>query len=373
MKAFLAVIGVAAALTLGAALLVPTHTTLRPATAQPVKAQKKDQVAQLQQRLGEVPGDWRSWAALGVAYVEKARTTADPAYYPKADGALAESVRLRPGNADGLAGQAALANARHDFTAARDRAQRALAADPYHSIALAAVADAYTQLGEPDKATDAVQRLLDIKPGLPAYARGAYDLEQHGRTADAVRLWQLALESVSAAEDRAFIEANLGDLTKDAAHYRAALAAEPGNAQATAGLARLENRLDLWAQVTARTPAPTLLIEYADALAKAGRTDEAQTRLALAEAGLRLFAEAGGRDDLGEAELAVAEGDYEKAVAAARREWQRRKFADVADVLAWALHLAGRHAEALDWIHLASKLGNPKYAAHRSAIEGAKR
>lgn len=369
MKAFLAVIGVAATLTLGAALLLPTQNGSTPER----NPRKQSQIEQLQQRLKDVPGDWRSWAALGVAYVEKARTTADPAYYPKADGALAESMRLRPGNADGLAGLAALANARHDFTAARDRAREALTDDPYHSTALAALADAYTQLGQPVEATETAQRLLDVKPGLPAYARGAYDLEQHGRIADAETLWNLARQSATAPQDVAFVEAHLGDLTKDARHYRNALAAEPGNVQATAGLARLENRLDLWAQVTARTPVPTLLIEYATALIRAGRADEAQTQLALAEAGLRLFADAGGRDDLGEAELAIARADYPTAIAAAQREWKRRPFADVADVLAWALHLAGRHAEALDWIYTASQLGNPKYATHRTAIEGVPR
>jgi len=136
-------------------------------------------------------------------------------------------------------------------------------------------------------------------------------------------------------------------------------------------LDRSENRLDLWARVTAVTPAPTLLIEYATALGRAGHEQEAQTQLALAEAGLRLFAEAGGRDDLGEAELAIARGDYRTAIAAAEREWRRRHFADVADVLAWALHLAGRDTEALGWMRTASSLGNPKYRAHRDAIEGA--
>ena len=47
--------------------------------------------------------------------LEQARLTADPTYYPKADGAFASSLRLHPvANADALVGQASLAAARHE-------------------------------------------------------------------------------------------------------------------------------------------------------------------------------------------------------------------------------------------------------------------
>ena len=383
MKAFLAIAAAAATLTAGAALLLPPHHAADPAA--PTSAARLDGIEAMQARLHRLPGDWQTWAALGISYVERARVTADPAYYPKAEGALQESLRLRPDNADGLAGQGALANARHDFATARDLAQQALKADTYDSIAWDVLADALTQLGSATEASAAVQRFLDVRPGLPAYARGAYDLEQHGRLAEARDLWLRAAAEVHTPQDVAYVQAHLGDLAwlagrpdRARGHHEAALRAQPENTQAAAGLARvkagagdLAGALALWAQVTARTPAPGLLIEYAAALTSAGRLADAATQLALAEAGLRLFAAAGGRDDLGEAELAIALGQPDRAVAAARREWSRRKHADVADVLAWALHLAGRNAEALGYIHLAQALGNPRYTAHRIAIEAA--
>nr|BFE72957.1 hypothetical protein GCM10020092_062580 [Actinoplanes digitatis] len=42
------------------------------------------------------------------------------------------------------------------------------------------LADAHTQLGDAAAATAAVQRMLDLRPGLAAYARASYDLEQRG-------------------------------------------------------------------------------------------------------------------------------------------------------------------------------------------------
>lgn len=385
-RAILLTTAAVAVLTAGAAVALPSSAP-RPATqvASTIAAAPVDRIAAAQERLRRLPGDWRTWAQLGLDYVDRARLTADPAYYPKAQGALRESLRLRPGNPDALAGSGALANARHDFSAARDLARKALAADAYNAVAVGVLADALTQLGDAPGATDAVQRLLDLKPGLPAYARAAYDLEQHGRLADARAIWLRAAADVYAPEDVAYVHAHLGDLAwlaGDAAtareQHETALRARPAYGQAQAGLARvrqatgdLPGALELWASLTARVPAPSLLIEYADALTKAGRAEEAAVQRKLAEAGLQLFAAAGGRDDLGEAELAIAQGQAGRAIAAARREWAVRRHADVADALAWALHLAGRDKEALGYAREAAKLGNPRYTPHLTAIEAA--
>ena len=53
-------------------------------------------VANLQAKLRVHPGDAQGWAALGFAYVEQARITADPTYYPKAQQALARARQIAP-------------------------------------------------------------------------------------------------------------------------------------------------------------------------------------------------------------------------------------------------------------------------------------
>jgi hypothetical protein len=91
----------------------PTHVVL---TGDPLG----DQIARTQQRLADVPGDWRSWAALAVLYLERSRTTGDPTWYAKAEGAVQQSFAARPdANADANIAAGALANSRHDFAAAR--------------------------------------------------------------------------------------------------------------------------------------------------------------------------------------------------------------------------------------------------------------
>ena len=329
-------------------------------------------IARSQDRLRDVPGDWRTWAALGTSYLELARVTADPAYYPKAEEAVRRSLAVRPDdNPEAVVAQGALANARHDFATARTHALLAVAANAYSADAYAVLADAETQLGNVAGATDAIQRLLDLRPGLPAYTRASYDLEQRGQTAAAQDLMRQALASAVDRRDIAYCHVQLGDLalaSGDIAgartHYDAALAADPTSIEAQRGLARaaglsgdLAAAAERYAALTARTPTPGHLLEYTDVLRAAGRSAEAEAQLALASAAHTLFVANGGVDGLTGTALAEATGRPADALAEATAEWGRRQHADVADSLAWALHLAGRDADARPYIERALATG----------------
>ncbi|WP_305785702.1 tetratricopeptide repeat protein [Symbioplanes lichenis] len=352
-----------------------------PASGDPLAAT----IARAQDRLRRLPGDYRTWAELGVAYVEQARVTGDPSRYPLAEAALRRSVRVRPAdNPDAAVGLGALANARHYFAAARGHARDALRLNAYDADAYGVLADAETQLGHASAATAAVQRMLDLRPGLPAYARASYDLEQRGRLAEAADLMRRALAAAVEPAGIAFCRNQLGDLARStgdlsaaAAEYEAGLAADPsyqplhrGRARVAVATGNVGAALTDAAAVAARTPAPDILLEYADLLRVAGRTAEADRQVALASAAHRIFVAHGGRDDLTAALLALARGDAGAAVTAARSEWRRRPFAEVADVLGHALHAAGRDREALLYARRAVALGprNAGYAYHLALI-----
>lgn len=364
----------------------PVRWAGEPAYAQPDPLARS--IEQAQARLREVPADWTAWAALGSAYVERARTTGDPGYYPRAEGALRESLRLRPGpagNDAALVGLGALANARHDFGQAEQLGRQAAAVNAYSADAYGVLADALTQLGRPAEATAAVQRMLDLRPGLPALARAAYDLEQHGRVEQARDLWTRALAGAVAPADVAFVHQQLGDLAWQGgdlatarAAYRAGLAADAGHPALRHGLARVdaaedrtEQALAAYRELTQATPTPSLYVEHALLLRSLGRTADADAQLALAAAALDLLVAGGGGDDLAAAELALARGDHAAAVRLATAEWGRRRHTDVADTLAWALHQAGRPAEALPYARAATALGarSALYAYHLGMIE----
>jgi tetratricopeptide (TPR) repeat protein len=361
-----------------------------PGTAEPAgqapAGQLSASIARAQQHLRTIPGDYVTWAALGSAYTEQARVTADPTYYPKAEGALRHSLKLRPaGNPAALAGLGALANARHEFASARDLAHRALRADPYSADAYGVLADALTQLGQAPAATRAVQHMLDLRPGLAAYSRASYVLEQQGRLRDAAALMRRALADAVDPADIAFCRYQLGELAwrtgrlNDAATaYAAGRAADPaylpllgGQGRVAAARGQTHAALADYADLTARYPSPGYLIEYANLLRATGHPARADQQLSLAGAELRLFRANGGTDDLGAAQLALAQGHAKQAVLAAQREWSRRHFADVADMLGWALHKSGASAEAISYARKADALGarNPGYLFHLGMIE----
>ncbi|WP_327010892.1 hypothetical protein OHA72_28675 [Dactylosporangium sp. NBC_01737] len=323
-----------------------------------------------QERLKKVPGDWTAWAALGEAYLEQSRVLADPAYYPKAEGALRRSLEVRPdGNAAALAGLGALANARHDFAAAKTLAEQALAVNAWSDTAYGVLADAETQLGHPDAATAAVQRMLDLRPGLGSYTRGSYDLEQHGKRTEAVALMQQALASATEPADIAFCHQHLaglawatGDLATASRHVSLGLAADAG----TVGLWQVKAKLDTAAgdltaaladldKVVARTPTVDALLDQARLLRVAGK--DPAPALDLARAAHALFTANGGTDDLGAAALALAAGDAAAAARLAIAEWDRRQFGEVADMVAWTLFSAGDPAAALPFARHANALG----------------
>ena len=356
-----------------------------PATAQAPADRLADSISRAQDRLRELPRDHETWAALGLAYVERARVTADPSLYPKAEGALRRSLAVRAtGNPLALVGLGALANARHEFAAARTFATDALRGNPYNADAYGVLADAHTQLGDAPAATAAIQRMLDLRPGLAAYARASYDLEQHGRLAEATELMRRALDAAVDPADIAFCRNQLGelawfagDLKGAAAEFAAGIAADPsyqpllrGRARVAAASGRIDAAIADAATVATRTPTPDTLMEYAELLRLGGRAREAERQLTLADAAHKIFVANGGSDDLTGAQLALARGDAASAVRFARSEWRRRPFADVADVLGRAMHAAGRDAEALPYARRAAGLGprNASYAYHLATV-----
>lgn len=355
------------------------------AVPQPVGDRLSASIEQLRDRLRRVPDDPATWADLGAAYVEQARALANPAYYPQAQGALDRSVRLQPdGNAAALTGLGALANARHDFAAARRFGEEAVTLNPASVEAYGVLADATTQLGDTAAATAAVQRMLDLRPGVASFTRASYELELHGRTDDARAAMQRALEAATSRDELAFCRYHLGELAwaggnldEADAQYARGLAAVPGDpallqgrVKVLAARGRTDEAVEGYRLLTERVPLAQYLLEYGELLESAGRVDEAQAQYRLIAGQQRLYAAQGSADDLTAAQVAADHGDPAEAVRLAQAEWDRRHSVFTADALAWALHRAGRDAEALPYAEQAAGLGRRDATAtfHRGMI-----
>ncbi|GAA1260884.1 tetratricopeptide repeat protein [Sphaerisporangium rubeum] len=383
------VLTVAVAVTAGATFLPtgapPARTAAAPADVSGVSGPAPGSVKALQERLRRLPGDHQAWAALGAAYVQQARVTADPSSYTKAEQALDRAARLAPGDFAVLTGQAALAAGRHEFAAAVRLARRATEANPYGATAYGVLADAYTQLGDYPAASRAVRRMTDLRPGVSSFTRASYDAELRGDTATARTLMEAALQDAFTPEDRAYCRYHLGELSLRAGDlgaavrmYDEALRASPGFLPARAGLARaaalggdLERAAGGYAEVVERLPLPQYVVEYGEVLEKLGRDPSPQWTLLRAQKDL--MAAAGVRDDITWAEFEADHGSPATAVRHARAEYARNPNMVAADALAWALHKAGRPREALPYTREATALGwrNALIAHHRALIEKA--
>lgn len=342
-------------------------------------------ISAAQAKLARHERDPRTWAELGAAYVEKARITANPAYYPKADGALRKSLAQQPdGNGPALVGMGALANARHDFAAARSFGEQARAVLPDTAEVYGVLTDALTQLGDTEAATAALQRMLDLEPGVSSFTRAAYEFELHGRVDDARQALDRALADAIDPADIAFCRYRLGELAFDngdvegaARHYAAGLRAVPddppllqGRAKVAAARGQTGKALAGYRDLVARLPSIQYLQEYALLLTSAGEPELAASQYALIEQQRELQAASGASDDLAAAQVAADRGDAGQALTLATAEWARRQPVFAADALAWALHLNGRDAEALTYADQAARTGwrNATFSYHRGMI-----
>jgi tetratricopeptide (TPR) repeat protein len=342
-------------------------------------------IEQTQLRLHRLPNDPAAWALLGAAYVEQARVSANPAYYPQAQGALERSLALQPqGNAPALIGSGALANARHDFASARRFAEQAIVINPASMEAYGVLADATTQLGDTGAATAAVQRMLDLRPGVASFTRAAYELELHGRVDDARAALDRARQAATSRDELTFCYYHLGelafgggDVATALAYYERGLAIDPdhasllqGRAKVFAASGRVDEAIAGYAALTQRVPLPQYLLEYGELLESAGRAAQADEQFQLLAAQQRLAAAQGSVDELTAAQVAADHGEPAEAVRLAAAEWDRRQTVFTADALAWALHMAGRDAEALPYTARAAELGWRDAAAdyHRGMI-----
>jgi len=334
-------------------------------------------VARLQDQLRRRPDEPRLLTQLGIAYLTRARETADPSFYASADGVLERAARLAPGDADTLIARGLLDLGRHDFRAALAWGTRALKANPDAPDAYGIVFDALVELGRYQAAVSTAQAMVDRKPALGSLARVSYARELLGDQPGAVAaMIQAAAAGSGSATDRAYVQTLIGNLHLGAgrlapaeAAYRRALDGLPGYGLAEVGLARvaaarghLAAAARLLEPAAARLPLPATVALLGDVLAAGGDDAAAGRQYQLVGAIERLNQANGVAVDL---ELARFEADHardpgadpDRAVAMARRALTERPNIYGEDTLGWALRQAGRARQALPHSRAAVRLG----------------
>ncbi|MDX2543702.1 tetratricopeptide repeat protein [Streptomyces sp. WI04-05B] len=337
--------------------------------------------------------DGQAWAQLGSAYVERGLRTSDAADFPRAERALRTSMRVRPGgNAEGLVGLAALANARRDFPAARKWGEEALRQSPKRWTSYPALLDAYTGLGDYKEVRGTLERLRGLRSGATTsavLARTAGVYRDQGRREDAqAALADAAARATSPAEEAEW-QYRAGELAWERGepadalrHFRAALRLDPGLGSARAGEGRALAALDrptealvAYRAALAEQPSPQYALELGELYDSLGRPEEARAQYAVLRARVAKERLGGVDGELLLGRFEADHGDAESAVRRLRAEWARQPGLDVSDALGWALHRAGRSELALGWARRVTdkehggEVRSALYAYHRGMIE----
>lgn len=338
-----------------------------------LSASTDQQIETLQTRLRNNSNDWQSYSTLGIAYLQRARETGDPSFYPKAEGVLRKALAFEPNDYTALSGMGALALARHEFAAALDWGLRAKPINPNKTYAYGIIADAQVELGHYDEAVQTLQAMVDLRPDLSSYTRISYIRELHGNIDGALEMMQRAVEGGgSNIENKAWTRAqlgnlyfNLGRLNDAELEYARTLELMPRYIYALAGLGRVraaqgrtDEAITLLKQASDIMPLPEFVITLGDVYALAGKPTEAQQQYKLVGAIQKLY-QANGVDLDSEIALFNADHDIDPAgtVTLARQAYARRPSIYAADVLAWALYKSGDYQGAQDMMDKALQLG----------------
>lgn len=357
----------------------PAERLLALSAASRARTRTDRHLEQLQLSLRDAPGDIRARTQYGHILLQKARETADPAYYSRAEAAFAAALAAEPQHVDAMIGQGSLALARHDFAGALRWGEQAVALAPQRAAALGVVADAQIELGRYDAAVATLQRMVDQRPDLAAYSRIAYLRELYGDVPGAIEAMALAVDAGApypengawAIVQLGMLHFNRGDLAAADYEFQRAqsiipdyLPAMAGLARVRAGQGRLDEALALAARPVAQLPLPEYVILYGELLDAAGRPDEAAKQYDLVRAIQRLAESNGMQTDLEMALFEADHGDPARAVVLAEAAHAARPGIPADDALAWALFRAGRPAEAWPHAERALRLGTEDARLH---------
>ena len=325
-------------------------------------------VAIARQRLEANADDARAAIRLADVLLRKARVEMDGSHALEAERVLKAVLKQEPGEYSAQKSLGAVYLSQHRFAEAAEIARRGIASRAQDAWNYGVLGDALVELGDYDRAFEAFDRMVQLRPDAASYARVAYAHELQGRLGEALRHLRIAAEATSAhdPESLAWHHAQIGNVLfqmgrLDAAAQEFARANHvfPDHPYARTGMARIAaargsdaEALAMYRALLAEAPTPELAASVADLIARGGDVSGAEAMYSRAEALeregwkleepqpaalARLFAERGVR--------------IEEAVSLAEQAARHRSDIFTMDTLAWAYFRAGRLTDA----HVASE------------------
>ena len=278
---------------------------------------------------------------------------------------------------------------RHNFTKVAEYSRDLTATSPDDPWNWGTLGDALMELGQYDKAADAYQRMVSLRPDLSSYNRASYYRFVAGDAPGAIEVMKRAIDSGShSAENVAWCFVDLGNLyfktgrmTDAERAYQSALRTFEGYYPAHAGLGRAyaaQGKIADAIQSYQRAQAAVPLVEYAAALEDlytlAGKPEEARKQGEMVDM-IDKMEQAAGLNANRNLAMAYADHDrhLQRALELVQKELSGRRDIYTYDALAWTLYKNKKYAEADQAKQKALELGTaePAFFYHAALIERA--
>lgn len=326
---------------------------------------------------------------LAGAYIQKVRESMDYSYLERAsqilNGVLAQDAK----NYEAARLRTEVALERHEFKVAAEYSTALTEWSPNDSWNWGTLGDALTEMGNYDKAAEAYQRMVTLRPDLSSYNRAAYFRFLYNDVDNAVKIMKMAISAGSAmAENTAWCEVELGKIllktgrVDDAGkEFEAALRYFPNYHPALAGLAQSQAARKDWKsaienmrRAKAAAPLPdysAALYDYYTAAGDAKEAGKQKEMIVMLDAVGQAAQEKANRN----ISLIFSDHDWNpgRALELAKNEMEVRGDIYSYDALAWALYKNKQYPAAAEAMARAMqfKTPEPAFYYHAGLIDSA--
>jgi tetratricopeptide (TPR) repeat protein len=327
--------------------------------------------------------------ALAASFIQKLRETGDGGYLDRAAKILDAVLAKDGGNYEALRLRNAIALQLHEFGAVVEQSRKLAAKSPQDPRNFGTLGDALMEMGEYDKAADAYQNMVDLRPGLSSLNRVAFYRFVTGDAEGAIAAMNDAIGAGSEVPenlawclvDLGWMYFKTGKIDEAAAAFGNALRVFPGYHRAYAGMGqaraaqgRIAEAIDQYKRAQEVVPMPDYAAALAELYAMSGKDEEGKKQQAL----LDMLDQIGqARGETTNRNLAVVYADQDRkldrAMQLAQAELNSRKDVYTYDALAWALYKNGKcaEAEAASAKALRMKTAEPVFYYHAGMIAAA--
>ncbi len=320
-------------------------------------------VEEMATRLAKKPDDARAVVGLADALLRLQRVNNDGRAVITAEEHLRAFLKVVPEHYEAERMLAAVLLSQHRFGEAIAQAEWVRARDPRDAWNYGAIGDGYLELGDYEKAFEAFDRMGQLQPGPPAYARASYGLEIKGDLDGALDQMRKASEGTTPndLESQAWHFTQIGHLllqqgrlAEAKLEFEHAAATFAGHPFAIGGLARIEiveghlaSARQMLQEQLARVPTPDLAATIGDLSKALGENAPAERYFMMSEQIERAAWGNGARQPQVLARFLAERGrNLPEAVSLAEEAASTRKDIFTLDTLSWAYYKSGRLEDA---------------------------